>query len=196
MALDEAADRRLLVGRVDVLWAGSLPLTSLAVPFQPLTSALREWAGRGMPAPVLVSTVIHSPWLASSGATSKGRATDAPPGAASRPGRRRRGRLDDGQAPAAGDLNCQQHRARPHHQQSRLDEPTRAPRSRRRPATPHKPQNPTNEQVAKLRCSRRARRRPGPPACHTTSPDHDRLRRSGLVSPVSSVPSPRLCSVA
>jgi DNA-binding CsgD family transcriptional regulator len=38
---------------VDLLWAGCLPLTSLAVPFLPLTSALREWAGRGRPVPVL-----------------------------------------------------------------------------------------------------------------------------------------------
>ncbi len=33
------------VGEVaDVLWAPCLPLTSLAVPFLPLTSALRTWA--------------------------------------------------------------------------------------------------------------------------------------------------------
>jgi AAA ATPase domain len=39
------------VGEVaDVLWAPCLPLTSLAVPFLPLTSALREWAaGRDVP---------------------------------------------------------------------------------------------------------------------------------------------------
>jgi DNA-binding CsgD family transcriptional regulator/tetratricopeptide (TPR) repeat protein len=43
------------VGEVaDVLWAPCLPLTSLAVPFLPLTSALRAWAaGRQVPAPVL-----------------------------------------------------------------------------------------------------------------------------------------------
>jgi predicted ATPase len=29
----------------DVLWGSCLPLTSLAVPFLPLRSALREWAG-------------------------------------------------------------------------------------------------------------------------------------------------------
>jgi DNA-binding CsgD family transcriptional regulator len=38
---------------VDLLWAACLPLTSLAVPFLPLNSALREWAGRGVPVPVL-----------------------------------------------------------------------------------------------------------------------------------------------
>jgi DNA-binding CsgD family transcriptional regulator len=38
----------------DVLWAPCLPLTSLAVPFLPLTSALRGWAAdRDVPAPVL-----------------------------------------------------------------------------------------------------------------------------------------------
>ena len=38
----------------DVLWAPCLPLTSLAVPFLPLTSALREWAAeRDVPVPVL-----------------------------------------------------------------------------------------------------------------------------------------------
>jgi AAA ATPase domain len=38
----------------DVLWAQCLPLTSLAVPFLPLTSALRGWAdGRQVPTPVL-----------------------------------------------------------------------------------------------------------------------------------------------
>ncbi len=38
----------------EVLWAPCLPLTSLAVPFLPLTSALREWAaGRGVPVPVM-----------------------------------------------------------------------------------------------------------------------------------------------
>jgi DNA-binding CsgD family transcriptional regulator len=31
-------------GRADLLWAPCLPLTSLAVPFLPLTSALRQWA--------------------------------------------------------------------------------------------------------------------------------------------------------
>jgi DNA-binding CsgD family transcriptional regulator/tetratricopeptide (TPR) repeat protein len=37
-----------------VLWAPCLPLTSLAVPFLPLISALREWAaGRDAPAPML-----------------------------------------------------------------------------------------------------------------------------------------------
>ncbi len=43
------------VGEVaDVLWAPCLPLTSLAVPFLPLTSALREWAARrDAPVPVL-----------------------------------------------------------------------------------------------------------------------------------------------
>jgi DNA-binding CsgD family transcriptional regulator len=38
----------------DVLWAACLPLTSLAVPFLPLMSALREWAaGRDAAVPVL-----------------------------------------------------------------------------------------------------------------------------------------------
>jgi len=38
----------------DVLWAPCLPLTSLAVPFLPLTSALRTWAAdRDVPVPVL-----------------------------------------------------------------------------------------------------------------------------------------------
>ncbi len=43
------------VGEVaDVLWAPCLPLTSLAVPFLPLTSALRRWAAdRELPVPVL-----------------------------------------------------------------------------------------------------------------------------------------------
>ena len=43
------------VGEVaDVLWAPCLPLTSLAVPFLSLTSALRAWAsGRQVPVPVL-----------------------------------------------------------------------------------------------------------------------------------------------
>lgn len=37
----------------DVIWGSCLPLTSLAVPFLPLRSALREWAGsRGIPMPV------------------------------------------------------------------------------------------------------------------------------------------------
>jgi DNA-binding CsgD family transcriptional regulator/tetratricopeptide (TPR) repeat protein len=39
---------------VDVLWASCLPLSSLAVPFLPLTTALREWAAtRGGVVPVL-----------------------------------------------------------------------------------------------------------------------------------------------
>lgn len=41
-------------GVADVLWAPCLPLTSLAVPFLSLTSALRAWAsGRQVPVPVL-----------------------------------------------------------------------------------------------------------------------------------------------
>jgi DNA-binding CsgD family transcriptional regulator len=37
----------------DVIWGSCLPLASLAVPFLPLRSALREWAGsRGIPMPV------------------------------------------------------------------------------------------------------------------------------------------------
>jgi DNA-binding CsgD family transcriptional regulator/MoxR-like ATPase len=39
---------------VDVLWASCLPLTSLAVPFLPLTTALRDWAaGHAEPVPLL-----------------------------------------------------------------------------------------------------------------------------------------------
>jgi hypothetical protein len=38
----------------DVVWAPCLPLTSLAVPFLPLASALRGWAAdRDVPVPVL-----------------------------------------------------------------------------------------------------------------------------------------------
>jgi len=41
-------------GDADVLWAPCLPLTSLAVPFLPLASALRTWAAdRDVPVPVL-----------------------------------------------------------------------------------------------------------------------------------------------
>ncbi len=41
-------------GEADVLWAPCLPLTSLAVPFLPLATALRGWAAtRDVPAPVL-----------------------------------------------------------------------------------------------------------------------------------------------
>jgi predicted ATPase len=37
----------------DVVWGSCLPLTSLAMPFLPLRSALREWAeDHGIPAPV------------------------------------------------------------------------------------------------------------------------------------------------
>jgi AAA ATPase domain len=48
----EAYDR---VGAdADALWAQCLPLTSLAVPFLPLTSALQQWArSRDVPMPVL-----------------------------------------------------------------------------------------------------------------------------------------------
>jgi len=35
----------LVADTVDVVWASCLPLTSMAVPFLPLTSALRGWAG-------------------------------------------------------------------------------------------------------------------------------------------------------
>jgi hypothetical protein len=43
------------VGEVaEVVWGSCLPLTSLAVPFLPLASALRTWAaGREVPVPVL-----------------------------------------------------------------------------------------------------------------------------------------------
>ena len=38
----------------EILWAPCLPLASLAVPFLPLTSALRDWsAGRDAPVPVM-----------------------------------------------------------------------------------------------------------------------------------------------
>jgi predicted ATPase len=41
-------------GDADLLWAPCLPLTSLAVPFLPLMTALRGWAaGREVPVPVL-----------------------------------------------------------------------------------------------------------------------------------------------
>jgi DNA-binding CsgD family transcriptional regulator len=43
----------LVGGEADVLWAPCLPLTSLAVPFLPLTTALRDWAaGRDVPMPM------------------------------------------------------------------------------------------------------------------------------------------------
>jgi DNA-binding CsgD family transcriptional regulator len=49
-------------GDADVLWAPCLPLTSLAVPFLPLTSALREWAaGRDAPMPVLGGSAGEGP---------------------------------------------------------------------------------------------------------------------------------------
>ena len=49
-------------GDADVLWAPCLPLTSLAVPFLPLTSALREWAaGRDAPMPVLGGSAREGP---------------------------------------------------------------------------------------------------------------------------------------
>ena len=45
---------RQVADAADVLWAPCLPLTSLAVPFLPLTSALREWAAeRGAAIPAL-----------------------------------------------------------------------------------------------------------------------------------------------
>jgi DNA-binding CsgD family transcriptional regulator len=46
----------------DVLWAPCLPLTSLAVPFLPLASALRTWAGdRDVPVPVLGGSAGDGP---------------------------------------------------------------------------------------------------------------------------------------
>jgi hypothetical protein len=54
----------------DVLWAPCLPLTSLAVPFLPLTSALRGWAAeRDVPVPVIGGSGEEGPtgfdtWLA------------------------------------------------------------------------------------------------------------------------------------
>jgi predicted ATPase len=49
-------------GDADVLWAPCLPLTSLAVPFLPLTSALREWAaGRDAPVPVMSGSAGEGP---------------------------------------------------------------------------------------------------------------------------------------
>jgi DNA-binding CsgD family transcriptional regulator len=56
----EASER---VGEVaDVLWAACLPLTSLAVPFLPLASALRTWAAdRDVPVPVLGGSAGDGP---------------------------------------------------------------------------------------------------------------------------------------
>jgi DNA-binding CsgD family transcriptional regulator len=46
----------------DVLWAPCLPLTSLAVPFLPLASALRTWAAdRDEPVPVLAASAEEGP---------------------------------------------------------------------------------------------------------------------------------------
>jgi DNA-binding CsgD family transcriptional regulator len=46
----------------DVLWAPCLPLTSLAVPFLPLTSALRAWAaGQQVPVPALGGSTGDGP---------------------------------------------------------------------------------------------------------------------------------------
>lgn len=48
----EACDR--FGADADVLWVPCLPLTSLAVPFLPLTTALRSWAAsRDAPVPVV-----------------------------------------------------------------------------------------------------------------------------------------------
>ncbi len=51
------------VGEVaDVVWASCLPLTSMAVPFLPLTSALRTWAAdRNVPAPLLGGSADDGP---------------------------------------------------------------------------------------------------------------------------------------
>ncbi len=55
-ALVREAGRRL-AGDADVLWARCLPLSSLAVPFLPLTSAARDWAAaRSVPTPVLADS--------------------------------------------------------------------------------------------------------------------------------------------
>jgi predicted ATPase len=49
-------------GDADVLWAPCLPLTSLAVPFLPLTTALRGWAaGRDVPVPALGGSGTEGP---------------------------------------------------------------------------------------------------------------------------------------
>ncbi|HTE65141.1 MAG TPA: LuxR C-terminal-related transcriptional regulator, partial [Candidatus Binatia bacterium] len=46
----------------DVVWGSCLPLTSLAVPFMPLASALRAWAAdRNMPVPVLAGLAGDAP---------------------------------------------------------------------------------------------------------------------------------------
>jgi DNA-binding CsgD family transcriptional regulator/tetratricopeptide (TPR) repeat protein len=46
----------------DVLWAPCLPLTSLAMPFLPLASALREWAaGRDLQVPVMSGSAGEGP---------------------------------------------------------------------------------------------------------------------------------------
>ncbi len=52
---------RQVAADADVLWAGCLPLTSLAVPFLPLRSALREWAAGGVPVPALVHSAGAAP---------------------------------------------------------------------------------------------------------------------------------------
>jgi hypothetical protein len=67
----EARDR--VESNTDVLWAPCLPLSSLAVPFLPLMTALRGWAaGRDVPAPsfgesnsagTLYAPVEFSAWL-------------------------------------------------------------------------------------------------------------------------------------
>ena len=55
-AISQTADH------AEVLWAPCLPLTSLAVPFLPLMSALREWAsGRDVPMPVLGGSAGDGP---------------------------------------------------------------------------------------------------------------------------------------
>ena len=52
-ALARAASSQVTLD-ADLLWAPCLPLTSLAVPFLPLTTGLREWAaGRDAPVPAL-----------------------------------------------------------------------------------------------------------------------------------------------
>ena len=47
------AARSSIAGDVEILWAVCLPLASMAVPFLPLISAMREWTARGGDAPPL-----------------------------------------------------------------------------------------------------------------------------------------------
>jgi hypothetical protein len=55
---------RAAADRFGVLWASCLPLTSLAVPFLPLTTGLREWtAGGGAAPPASLDPLAFDAWL-------------------------------------------------------------------------------------------------------------------------------------